>query len=82
MSLDDLRNALKTEKMVYGFDEVLKRLKNGKVKKVFVYKGFRDIGDVKKYAGLAGVEVVEMDENGTEIGLACKKQFSVSVLCY
>lgn len=83
MSLNELKKALKSEKkIVYGFDEVVKTLKKGKAKKIFVSKRFRDIDDIKKYANISGVDVIEMEENGIEIGLTCKKQFSVSVLCY
>ena len=80
MSLVELRKALKEEKLVFGKDEVVKKLKKGEAKKVFISKGFRDSEIVKKYA--SGVEVVEMTENAIELGTVCKKHFPVSVLCY
>tara|TARA_Y100000310_G_scaffold325841_1_gene389972 strand:- start:1826 stop:2074 length:249 start_codon:yes stop_codon:yes gene_type:complete len=82
MSLVLLRKALKEEKLIYGRDRVLKMLKNGGAKKVFVARGFNDTPLIEKYAGLAGVDVVVLDEKPIEVGLACKKQFPVSVLCY
>lgn len=82
MSLALLRKALKEEKMVYGNDKVVKMIKLGRAKKVFVSSSFKDLEMVKRYAELSKVSLIELSESPTEIGLACKKQFPIGVLCY
>ena len=84
MSIKELRDALKEQKMIFGTKETLKQLKKGAVKKVFLSgncpNSVRD--HVKHYSKLAKVDVVELQQPGDEIALLCKKNFSVSVLSY
>lgn len=82
MSLVLLRKALKDEKLVYGSDKVVKMIKLGKAKKIFVSSSFKDINLIRKYAEISKISLVELTELPTEIGLACKKQFPIGVLCY
>ena len=84
MSLQELRRALKEEKVIFGTKETLKSLKKGKLKKVFLSgncpETVRD--DIKHFSKTAKVEVIELTQPGDEIALLCKKNFSVSVLGY
>ncbi len=84
MTLTDLRNALKTEKIVIGKDRTLKALRNKKVKKIFLAKNCQDTlrEDVKHYAKISKVDVEELNLSNEELGAVCKKPFSVSILCY
>ena len=82
MSLTLLKKALKESSLSYGEKDVLSRLKNGTVKKIFIAKGCRNADSIKRYASLATIEVVELEENSIELGVACKKPFSIGVLCY
>ena len=38
--------------------------------------------DVKHYANLYNIKVIEAKENNEELGVICKKHFSISVLGY
>ena len=84
MSLADLKKAVKEEKLVFGTDRTLKMIREGKAKKVFISsncpKQVRE--DIKHYATIAGMEVNELKEPNEELGIICKKPFSISVLCY
>lgn len=84
MSLEELRRALKEEKVVFGTKETLRNLKKGKLKKVFVSgncpKNLRD--DIKHFSKIAKIDVVELTQPDDELALLCKKNFSVSVLSY
>jgi len=84
MSLEELRKALKEKTITFGTEKTLKLLRNGKVKKVFVSSNCSaPVKDtVKHYAKMNNVEVVQLELPNDEIGLACKKHFSISVFCY
>ncbi len=84
MSLADLKKAVKEEKLVFGTDRTLKMIRKSNAKKVFISsncpKQVRD--DIKHYASIAEIEVNELKEPNEELGIICKKPFSISVLCY
>jgi ribosomal protein L30E len=84
MSLEALRKALKTEKVVFGSTVALKRLKQGHVKCVFLASNcppqFSD--DIKYYAQLAHTEIIELKQPSDELALLCKKGFPVTVASY
>jgi large subunit ribosomal protein L30e len=82
--VDELKQAIKDKKMVFGTKETIKGLKQGSVSKVFLASNrpAQIKEDVKHYAKLAEADVVELDVLDDEVGLICKKQFSISVLSY
>lgn len=84
MSLNELNGILKKEKLVFGSERTLKLLKNEKLKKIFLASNCKeDIKEeIKKYAKIFNVEVIELESPNDEIGVLCKKPFSVSVLSY
>ncbi len=82
MSIALLKKALKEEDIVYGEKAVFDRLKNGKVKKIFIAKGCKNVISIKRYAFISKVELIELEETGMEVGVACKKPFSIGALCY
>lgn len=82
MSLEELRGALKTEKMTFGSKEVLRKIQLGAAKKVFLAATCapetRDA--IKKYAALKNIAVVELPVPASEIALLCKKNYPIAVL--
>ncbi len=83
MSIEELKKALKEEKLIYGRDETLKKIKSGKINEVFISsncpKELRQ--DIIYYSKLANVKVSELDVPNDELGIICKKPFSISVAC-
>ncbi len=81
-AIEDIRTAMKDGKLVVGTKEVLKGLKLGKIPKVFVSINCPD--DVKEsishYAEISGAEVVQLKQPNDELGVVCKKPYSISVL--
>ena len=65
-----------------GTDRVLKSLRNSKVEKVFVSSNCETgiISDVKHFASFSDAKVEELDIPNDELGVVCKKPFSVSVI--
>ncbi|MFH1332033.1 MAG: ribosomal L7Ae/L30e/S12e/Gadd45 family protein [archaeon] len=82
--MDELRIALKEATITFGTEKTIKRMKNGNVKKVFLASNCPE--NVRKkidhYSKLGKIETIKLDIPNDEIGLICKKPFSISVLCY
>jgi len=78
----DLRVKIQEKKVVIGAESVLKGLKSQKVQKVYLAKNCpaKLHEDVKYYARVAEIPVVEMNYTNEELGVFCKKNFFVSVL--
>jgi ribosomal protein L30E len=79
---NELKDVLKEKNVVFGTNETLEGLKNGKVKKVLLAsncpKSVRET--VAHYAKIANAVVVELDIPDKEIGLLSRKPFGISVL--
>ena len=71
-------------KPIIGTERILKNLKTGKLKKILVASNCREQikKDINYYAKLADVKVIQLDIPNDEVGLVCKKPFSISVLGY
>lgn len=84
MTVEDLKKAVKEKKIVFGKNNVLKKLRLGEVKTVFLASNCpRDLKDmVNKYAKLTQTKIIELDVPNEEIGVICKKPFSISILGY
>ena len=82
MSLEELRKVRKEEKPVFGSELTIKKLKLGKVKKVFLAsncpKTSRD--DIEHYAKMSNIEIINLKEPNDELAMVCKKPFAVSVV--
>ncbi len=78
----EIKKLLETEKIVIGADRVEKLLRQGKISKVFVTlnckESIRD--DIESYARISKTEFVQLEIENDEMGIACKKPFSISVV--
>lgn len=83
--MTDLKSLLTKEKnIMLGTKGTMRNIKMGKTKKVFLASDCLESTkkDIIKYAKLAGAEVEQLDMPSSEIGMICKKPFSISVLSY
>jgi len=78
----DLRVKIQEKKVVIGAEKVLKELKAKRVQKVYLASNCpaKLHEDVKYYASVAEIPVVDMAYSNEELGVFCKKNFFVSVL--
>tara|TARA_Y100000310_G_C20567584_1_gene756322 strand:- start:193 stop:465 length:273 start_codon:yes stop_codon:yes gene_type:complete len=78
----DLKKLMQSEEVIIGTDKTLKSLKLGKVKKVMVASNCVEtvIKSLKHYAKLGNAEFIKLGFANDELGLICKKPFSISVL--
>ncbi len=79
---EELKEALEDKNLAIGTDKTMKSLKAGKLKKVFLAKNcpLKTKEDIKHYARLSKIDIVELGMTNEEIGVVCKKPFSISVL--
>ncbi len=81
-AIKELKSVLNTGKLVMGTEQTLKELKKSSLSKIYLASNTPDSvrEDVNYYAGLAGVEVLELAVPNEELGVMCQKPFYISVL--
>lgn len=78
---EDLKHLLSAKKLVFGVDESLKLLRSGKLVKVLVSSNCdASVKTTIERLCVNGIEFVSLSENNDEIGVLCKKPFSISVV--
>ena len=78
----EIKKMMKTGNLILGTERAMKNLRLGKIEKVMVSLNCpaKVEKDICHYAGLAGAEVQKLDYQNDELGIICKKPYSVSVL--
>lgn len=78
----ELKKLAIADALIIGAERTLKELKRGTLAKVFLASNcatsVRD--SVQRYCSISKVPCEELSQDDTEIGVLCKKQFSVSVV--
>lgn len=82
MTLKDLKKDLKEKKVHYGFNSCMKLVKQGNCSAVYLASNCPKKDYILKNCKAFGIECFELEESNKEIGVICKKRFSVSVLCF
>ncbi|MBI2124690.1 ribosomal L7Ae/L30e/S12e/Gadd45 family protein [Candidatus Pacearchaeota archaeon] len=78
----EIKKMLKAGNVILGTERTVKNLRLGKIEKVMISANCpaqveKNIG---YYAGLAGAELHKLIYPNDELGVICKKPFSISVL--
>ncbi len=78
----DIKDSIKTEKVILGTEQTLKLIKQGKIKKVFVSSNCpKDISsDLERYTKVDKFELILTDASNKELGIFAKKPFSISII--
>ena len=82
MTTDQLKADLKKSTPFYGVEVTLKKLRKGELRKIYLSTNCKDKETIHSLAKKTGIQVVELQENNAEIGVICKKPFSISALCF
>ena len=82
LSLAEIKKMLKSGNAMVGTEKTMKNLKLGRIEKVLVSSNCPDRieKDISYYAGLTGTEIHKLEYPNDELGVICKKPFSISVL--
>ena len=82
VSSADIKKMLKAGNVIIGTERAVAGLKLGKIEKIMVSSNCpaKVEKDINYYASLMGTEVQKLDYPNDELGIICKKPFSISVL--
>ena len=82
ISSADIKKMMKAGSLVIGTERTMKSLKLGRIQKVLVSSNCPSgvEKNLNYYTGLGGAELHKLDYPNDEIGVICKKPFSISVL--
>ena len=82
--MEELKKLIKENKIMIGTNNVMKNLKLGRLKQIYLASNCPEYTkeDIKHYSKLNNVKVNELKENNEELGIMCKKPFSISVIGY
>jgi len=78
----EIKKLIKTKNLVIGTERTIKNLKLNKVDKVIISSNCDESvqNDLNYYANLSKAETINVDYSNEELGVICKKPFSISVL--
>lgn len=78
----EIKKIIKARKVIIGTERTIKSLRLGKVDKVILSSNCADrtVNDINYYAALSKAETIRVRYPNDELGVICKKPFSVSVL--
>ncbi len=79
--LDEIKKLIRDEKLIFGRDIALKKLRLGKVEKIFLAKNCNEElkKDIEYYKNINKFEVAQLSIPNDELGMICKKPFSISI---
>ena len=75
-----IRTAIRTGRVELGLDSTLRAALNGRARLIVVSKmcpGDR-LEDLKRYASISGIPLVEFEGSSADLGRLCRKPFQVS----
>ncbi len=75
-----LESDLKNKKVIFGIDRTLKEVKNHKIKKVYIASNSQRREYTASVCKSFGVEVEVVKETNKDLGIFCKKSFSISAI--
>ncbi len=80
--IEEIRKGLKEKKLVIGANTVMRNLRAGKLKKIFLASNPPKTAeeDIVHYAKIAECPVAKLAIANDELGIICKKQFLVAVV--
>ena len=78
----EIKKLMKSGNVIIGTEKTIKSLKLGRIQKVLLSANCpsKVEKDINYYAGLDNVEFHKLDYQNDELGVICKKPFSISVL--
>lgn len=78
----EIRKLIAAKKAVLGTEQAIKQLKAGKLVKVYLASNCapKTRETIKRYCSLGKVECSELSLPSEEVGVSCKKLFSISVI--
>jgi len=82
MALKDIRKALEENSAIIGTERVIKGLKRGEIKEVYLASNCPadTANEIKYLAKLSGCKVSRLKKTNEELGVFCRKPFFIAVI--
>ena len=80
--MNNIKEDLKKRKPIFGLTETIRKMQNAKVSLVYVSKGSHEKDRLVNLGKSLGIEVVLIEESSKDLGILCKKPFSISVISF
>lgn len=79
---EDIKKLVASEKAIIGTKMTLKALKSGKLVRIYLAKNVSEEtkNDIDAYSKISKIELVELPVKNDELGVICRKPYSISVL--
>ncbi|MFT4261535.1 MAG: ribosomal L7Ae/L30e/S12e/Gadd45 family protein [Candidatus Woesearchaeota archaeon] len=80
--MEEIKKLLGTKNLIIGKEETMKAIRSGELKKVFLASNADPSlkEDIEYYNKIKEFEVVLLKINNEDLGVMCKKPFSIQVL--
>ena len=80
--MKDIKEIIKDKKLILGANQVLSMMKNEKITNVLVASNCPETlnHDIDHYSKIFSIKVSRINEDSKELGVICKKPFSISVI--
>jgi large subunit ribosomal protein L30e len=80
--LEVIKKDLEKGKAILGLERTIKELKKGNLEKIYLSSNISEKvkEDIMYYSSLQKIEIIELDIPNDELGIVCKKPFSVSIV--
>ncbi len=81
-AISEIKKLLASDKLFLGTESNMKQLRLGNVKKVYLASNCEPVvrDDVVRLCKFGQVECVDLAQSNEEIGVLCKKPYSISVI--
>ncbi|MBU1204508.1 MAG: ribosomal L7Ae/L30e/S12e/Gadd45 family protein [Nanoarchaeota archaeon] len=78
----DIKKDLKTRKIIIGTRVVMKNLKLNMLEKIYIASNCSESSkkELEYYSKLLKIPVIKLKQPNDELGVICKKQYSISML--
>ena len=82
LTSSEIKKLIKSKKFIVGTNRTIEGLKLGKIEKVIIILNCpkKVFNDINYYAELSKAETVKVNYPNDELGVICKKPFSISIL--
>ena len=80
--MKDIKEIIKDKKLIIGANQVLSMMKNEKITNVLVASNCPETlnHDIDHYSKIFSIKASRINEDSKELGVICKKPFSISVI--
>ncbi len=77
-----IKKAIDEKKVVIGTKQVLEGLREGKIKEVYLSVNCpaEAIQDIEQLTSIGNIPVINLKQANDELGVVCKKPFSISIM--